>query len=648
MEFANYYSSPDPWNPEVRSPQPKQDKIEGDLSVARVGTTVTEGQGAGGTFRETLTNAMRLGARRVELALQAAGAQPRVGVESYGKQMRQDIRELAKVNKVKIHSVHSPTQVGNISGLGRNGFSDEQREQEINEVKKAINFAADVSEGGTSIVVHTGEYPRNISDVNAYEGETGYKFEGYPGEEEKKVFSLVDERTGQVIKSIRKDIPMTIPKWKKNNKGEYVDENGNPVSDINDMVPETDEDGAVKFKEAHWNDIEDETRSYNMLLQRMKKEGKEIPFKKTHISPAEYAYFSTLDAQEKSAQGWADYHRSNAMQEKDRLENIDRIYPHATEEEKNKIRERAKISIKSSKETAMGQEMQAREIRNVKRHVIPVDEYAKEKSLRSLAELGIFAYQEEKQKKLKEPLFIAPENIFPEMGYGSHPAELMELVKQSRNKMVELLTKPKIPASSSFKKNGERKLVDNPYYRPGLSEGQARKLAKDHIKATFDTQHLGMWFRYFDKQGKEFSSEQERMEEFNKWYQDWVEKLQKEDVIGNVHMVDGIGRGHSHLPVGQGKHPVKTAIHKLMEMGYEGNISSEGHGEGNVRQIVQSWNELGSPIYGAELGPGGAGRMDTWTNVHQSYFDKIQSPYFVVGNYAPSNDWKLWTETPLE
>jgi hypothetical protein len=138
------------------------------------------------------------------------------------------------------------------------------------------------------------------------------------------------------------------------------------------------------------------------------------------------------------------------------------------------------------------------------------------------------------------------------------------------------------------------------------------------------------------------------MEEFNKWYQDWVEKLQKEDVIGNVHMVDGIGRGHSHLPVGQGKHPVKTAIHKLMEMGYEGNISSEGHGEGNVRQIVQSWNELGSPIYGAELGPGGAGRMDTWTNVHQSYFDKIQSPYFVVGNYAPSNDWKLWTETPLE
>ncbi len=648
MEFSNYYSSPDPWNPSVNKPKTNNDKIEGDLSIARVGTTVTEGQGAGGTFRESLTNAMRLGVRRVELALQAGGTQPRVGAESYGKQMRQDIKDLARVNKVKIHSVHSPTQVGNISGLGRNGFSEEQREQEINEVKKAINFAADVSEGGTSIVVHTGEFPRNISDVNAYEGESGYKFEGYPGEEEKKIFSLVDERTGQVIKSIRKDIPMTIPIWKKNEKGEYVDENGRPVSDINDMVPETDEDGAVKFKEAHWKDIEDETRSYNMLLQRMKKEGKEIPFKKSHVSPAEYAYFSTLDAQEKSAQGWADYHRSIISEEKKRLDELKNVPESKMRPEEKALKKQLELRIKSSKETAMGQEMQAQEIRNVKRHVIPVDEYAKEKSVRSLAELGIFAYQEEKQKKLKEPLFIAPENIFPEMGYGSHPAELMELVKDSRKKMVDLLTKPKIPASSSFKKNGERELVDNPYYREGLSRKEAEKLAKEHIKATFDTQHLGMWYRYFEKQGKTFSSEQERMEEFNKWYQKWVEKMQKEGIIGNVHMVDGIGRGHSHLPIGQGKHPVKTAIHKLMEMGYEGNISSEGHGEGNIRQIVQSWSELGSPIYGAELGPGGPGRMDTWTNINHSYFDKIQSPYFVVGGYAPSNDWKLWTETPLE
>ncbi|MDI3544158.1 MAG: hypothetical protein PWQ28_439 [Candidatus Woesearchaeota archaeon] len=641
--MVGYYSTSDPWNPEVK----RKDNIEGDLSISRIGTTITEGQGAGGTFRETLTNAMRLGVRRVELALQAAGSQPRTGAESYGKALRQDIKDMAKVNKIKIHSVHSPVQVGNLSGLGSRGFSEEEREAELNEVKKAIDFAADVSEGGTSIVVHTGEFPRNISDVNAYE-KNGIKFEAYPGEEEKKIFSLVDERTGQVIKSIRKDIPMTIPEWKKNSKGEYVDENGNPISDINDMVPETDENGVVKFKEANWNDIEKETRSYNMLLDRMRKEGKDIPFKKTHISPAEYAYFSTLDAQEKSAQGWADYHRANAIQEKKELDNLRNIPESEMNEEMKARKRQLEARVRSSMETAMGQEMQAQEIRNVKRHIIPVDEYAKEKSFSSLAELGIFAYQEEKKKGLKEPIFIAPENIFPEMGYGSHPNELVEMVEKSREKMVELLTKKKIPDPSSIGKNGARVEMDNPYYQEGMSEEEARRIAKEHIKATFDTQHLGMWFRYFNKEGKQFNSEEEKMEEFNKWYEDWVEKMQKNEIIGNVHMVDGSGRGHSHLPIGQGELPVKTAIHKLIELGYEGNISSEGHTEGNIRQIVQAWNELGSPIYGAELGYGGRGRVNNWTDIQNSYFDKIQTPYFVVGSYAPSDEWKLWSETPLE
>lgn len=641
--MVGYYSAPDPWNPEVK----RKDNIEGDLSISRIGTTITEGQGAGGTFRKTLTNAMRLGVRRVELALQSAESQPRVGAESYGKAMRQDIKDMAKVNKIKIHSVHSPVNVGNLSGLGSRGFSEEMRESELNEVKKAIDFAADVSEGGTSIVVHTGEFPRNISDVNAYE-KNGIKFEAYPGEENKKIFSLVDERTGQVITSIRKDIPMTIPQWKKNSKGEYVDENGNPISDIKDMVPETDENGAVKFKEANWNDIENETRSYNMLLDRMRKEGKDIPFKKTHISPAEYAYFSILDAQEKSAQGWADYHRASVIDDKKKLDEWNKIPESEMTEDMKAQKRQLEARVRSSMETAMGQEMQAQEIRNVKRHIVPVDEYAKEKSFSSLAELGIFAYQEEKKKGLKEPLFIAPENIFPEMGYGSHPNELIEMVEKSREKMVELLTKKKIPDPNSIGRNGARVEIDNPYYQEGMSEEEARKIAKEHIKATFDTQHLGMWFRYFNKEGKQFNSEEEKMEEFNKWYEDWVEKMQKNEIIGNVHMVDGIGRGHSHLPIGQGELPVKTAIHKLIELGYEGNISSEGHTEGNIRQIVQAWNELGSPIYGAELGYGGRGRINNWTDIQNSYFDKIQTPYFVVGSYAPSDEWKLWSETPLE
>jgi hypothetical protein len=384
-----------------------------------------------------------------------------------------------------------------------------------------------------------------------------------------------------------------------------------------------------------------------------------------------------IDAQQRTAEGYANHYEQGMIEEKNRAINLILSNKRQTEIVKDKelarevymkqmdpsyelskdseiklkkIEENIKLSKeeereidnrvkKVNSELILGQRMQARELEMMKKHIKPADEFALNKSVTSLAELGIEAFKEGKARKLDEPLFIAPENIFPEMGYGSHPQELIDLVKKSRNRMVEMMTHKEIEGKK------------NPYFDPSISKEKAERIAKDHIKATFDTQHLGMWYRYFDRKDKPFSSEQERLEEFNKWYLQWVEKMQNEGIIGNVHMLDGFGRGHTHIPLGEGRHPVKTAIHKLLELGYEGNISSEGHEQGGVRQIVKSWSELGSPIYGSygiEMGPGGMGRARSFSDVHNSYFDKMQSPYFVFGEYAPSKDWSFWSETPLE
>ncbi|HOI19097.1 MAG TPA: hypothetical protein PLX15_04520 [Candidatus Woesearchaeota archaeon] len=679
MRFNNYYQAADAWGKSeplfafdrLKGPG---ENIEGSINpVSRIGTTVTEGQGVGGTFRETLMSAIRLGVRRVELALQMGESQPKVGAESYGKEVRDDIRELAKVNKVKIHSIHTPTAIGNVSGMTREGFSEQQRESELNEIKKAIDFAADVTGGGASIVVHTGEFPRNISDVNQYEKDTfgnkGLGFEGFPGESKEKIHFLVDDRTGQLIKTIKEDQKVITPEWMTkeiNGQLVYVDEDDKPVKSLSQRVPKTTKDNKLSVKELSWDDVRKETEAYNRLLPENER-----------IRPEQFVQYSMIDAQQRTAEGYANHYEQGMIEEKNRAINLILSNKRQTEIVKDKelarevymkqmdpsyelskdseiklkkIEENIKLSKeeereidnrvkKVNSELILGQRMQARELEMMKKHIKPADEFALNKSVTSLAELGIEAFKEGKARKLDEPLFIAPENIFPEMGYGSHPQELIDLVKKSRNRMVEMMTHKEIEGKK------------NPYFDPSISKEKAERIAKDHIKATFDTQHLGMWYRYFDRKDKPFSSEQERLEEFNKWYLQWVEKMQNEGIIGNVHMLDGFGRGHTHIPLGEGRHPVKTAIHKLLELGYEGNISSEGHEQGGVRQIVKSWSELGSPIYGSygiEMGPGGMGRARSFSDVHNSYFDKMQSPYFVFGEYAPSKDWSFWSETPLE
>ncbi|NIA10869.1 MAG: TIM barrel protein, partial [Nitrospiraceae bacterium] len=135
------------------------------IRISELGQTIAEGPRLGSLMDQEIA-AIKRGVRSIELQTmpEGSGAPPGMGgSESYGKTIREELRKLAEFNNVNITSVHAPPQIGNLTGLTQGGFNDAEREREVTEIKKAIDFAADVGAG--AIVVHTGEFPRPIYDA---------------------------------------------------------------------------------------------------------------------------------------------------------------------------------------------------------------------------------------------------------------------------------------------------------------------------------------------------------------------------------------------------------------------------------------------------------------------------------------------------
>ncbi|MBW2985569.1 sugar phosphate isomerase/epimerase [Candidatus Woesearchaeota archaeon] len=655
------------------------DKLETPvIGVGDIGQSVTEGKQFG-TFRDSVQAAIRVGVKQVELATAMFGSDRNVGAESYGKEAREELREMAKANDFKVVAVHSPHQIGNMSGYSgpERGFEDETRKREVDEIKKAIHFAADAADGG-AVVVHTGEFARPMSEQKWAKDETGrYLFKGYTEEPERAVIPVVDSRTGTVLTQVRKNQIVYRPEWLKNEKEEYMDYEGNIVK-FEDRVPKFDADtGRFKVREMGWEDFEKEAEERNMLKE--KQFGGPLSDEEK-IRPEEAFLYAQIESQAGQARGWALYHTEKFDKTLKGLKKLrevrnfyDKLDKSLPEEEKWKIMKEdnklqqlvsvfvplehknpleiidrdikeAEQNLEHIREASVGYEQQARESELLKKYAMPIDRYAKGQTGKSYAEIGIYAMDQSTEKKTERPVFVSPENIYPEMGYGSHPEELISLVHNAREEMVKCLTQKKIEDPSG-KVDGEGNLVmvNNPQYR-GWSRSKAEKEANEHIRATLDTTHLGMWWKYFEPNYGE--TEDQRLTRFKGWYMDQIKKLEKADILGHMHVHDTMGREDSHLPIGQGIMPVKTALEYLKEKGYSGTMISEAFGE-PARQMTKTWEFLGSPIYGVG-GPVRPGAPERFSDLHQSYFGKDRPPYYVFGNYAPSNDWTMWSQVPVE
>jgi hypothetical protein len=718
-------------------PSRSQNIEEPIIHPGELGQSVTEGSRFG-NFIQTVTGAIRTGASKVELQAQMGGGAEAVGTESYGKESKQALRELAAINEVQLTSVHVPTQVGNVSGFNpQQGFVDEQRKSSVDEIKKAIDFASDVTGGGT-ITFHTGEYQRPISEqpwakikdssgnpVVDSQGNEQYMFLGYEEEPGKAVTYMVDDRNGKILSDIRKSNVIREPVYRVSNednphgidvdgksryiyKGDYVDLEGRYINPENPdhlfhRVADWDKDlSRFRTRKLAWDEIKERAKERN---DRNNYWGTE-----KEITPEMMAYRIQVENQIMQAKGHSLFYARQYEGEIKRAEALRKALKNYEELEKKIPKEDIwklmkddpalrqtlahefiageqrlpseiiKDSLRSTMqdlqhihEASSAADAQADTLKDTLEHVVPIDNFAKERSFMSIAEVGIHAMEKTIQGKregtVNRDIILTPENIFPEMGYGSHPEELKELVLKSRDKMVELLSEKKITDPhqriklETDPKTGEVKEVfkkiDNPYYK-GMSKDEAKRFAENHIKANLDTQHLGMWGKHFQAKYLKDQSRLETPEEtkarFMNWYNDQVKMLADEGIIGEVHIVDGYASGgHTHLPAGQGELPVVDAVKYLREKGFKGVLISEGHGEeswGPGRIMTKAWEAFGSQVFSSgyfgQGGGGGFGAPIRWTDINNSYFQKKQGPYFVFGGYSPSNDWTLWSEVPLE
>ena len=609
------------------------------------------------------------GAQKVELGFMGKGkgskSQGATTPEQIGMDERMDIKKLAELNKVKL-SAHVTTAVGNLSGFTERGFSEEAREKAMHEIKRTIDLAADVTQGGP-VVVHLGEFPRAFSEQE-YWGKTSEgqpKFLMYPTEEEHAKQFVVDGRTGMFIGEISKDLELFEPKWMTaKDYEEELRKEGKQVS----IIGKRDEKTGRVIREDDWVDNEgniiphdsppEELFRRRVPIWNPKKEQFETvkrdwsyfkqkadEWNKLHPdnpkTPAIIFAETQIDSQILQSKGMALYHTGEYERYRDLLQKLKEAYKEyqkleeaIPEEKKWKIAlQRAGLGgevgrllppetqmptealqeaiknierhLRTIHEAATSYDTRAMEALERKKHLKPLEDYAKEKTADTLARAAEYAMA--KSRKLKQPLYISPENIFPEF-YGSHPEELRETILEARKKFAENLLKKKM----------------------AKNEKEAKALAEKHIKATFDLGHAYIWRKYF--QGSD--------EEFKKWLFREVDKHTKDNVVGHIHVSDNFGYEDEHVTPGQVLVPIKEIIAKFKKAGVEDIIVEPA--EQDYLAMLGGWKVIGGPLYG--VAPGALG----WTDIEHSYFGRTAPPYFLYGDAAPGPDWQLWSGVRLE
>ncbi|MBR9692561.1 hypothetical protein GOV07_01375 [Candidatus Woesearchaeota archaeon] len=631
---------------------------------------------------QALQAKIREGANRVELEFPGAGkgSSQSPTPESYGSRERQDIRELARATGIKT-STHATFQKQGFSGFDpQRGFNDEQRYQNIKEVKKAIEFAAEATTGG-AVVFHTGEWQRPISESwgngNAKGQPQDAKFEGYDEEKDRATHYMVDDRTGDFVSAIRKDKRLYRPKYKtaadfqreaeaedrgvdiigKYDKlkggaieaGDFLDINGKWIDEkklerIFERVPVWDKEH-TKFDvdEYDWKRIEKETNEWNArhpkeqlrpeeLFVRIEQENRILQAKGHSLFYARHYedeafrekklhealdFYKTLDkslpADEKwklmTERGFRGYGGASQF-----LTGDPESIPDQIERELKGIRD----GLRHTHEASAAADAQAREQEQIFSNIKTVDEYGLKKSTEGIARAGVFAYEQtmKNKDKLDDPVYVAPENWQTQM-YGGHPDEMIELVKGSREKMAEQLVKMR-----------------------GKSESEAKKLAKDHIKSTIDIGHLNLWRQHFVS--KPHESDDDRNKRFNRWAIDKTKKMIKEGIVGHVHIADNLGWDDEHLTPGEGNAPIREFVKEMEKAGIKDFIIEPGSFNPQ-RALPDTLRYFGSPIYAA-----GTPSMRPAGQFREAHFGYSGPSNYIVGAYSPSNEWKLWSEVPME
>ncbi|MEM4397895.1 MAG: hypothetical protein QW757_04715 [Candidatus Woesearchaeota archaeon] len=622
------------------------------------------------------------GANRIEIGFfgQGKGRKEASTPETFGKRERMDMRELAEINEVET-TTHASVGAQGLSGWNPQGnsFDDMQRKEHIDEIKRAIHFAAEATTGG-AVVFHTGETFRSLySNFKDEKGNPMFKL--HPEEDTREQFLFADPLTRKIFGVSGEQIIM-VPEIKKEN-GKYVylkDENGKEIVDNllkerdkihKGRIPiyEVEKDGSIKVKPMKFNDwAKMREEEYKMVGEKVPdKYGLAKDFLKTELLyqvqfdinygrlyKGQYEerlkelekikksldFYKQLKEKVPKEEWWkfekqfSDQHGLLPPETKDPIEILEKMYI-ANEAE---LRRAAEFDILGKRKALEQLDMVGRSDK--------VENVALMLTKKGMAELGIYAWQmtekakkegqgEDGKLKLKNPIYIAPENVFPET-YGSHPDELRKIVDEGRKEMIKELVE-----KYGFKGR----------------EKEAEQIAKEHIKATFDISHANIWRKYFLSKPEE--SLEERDKRFEKWLVQEAKKLIEDGIVGHLHVSDNFGFNDEHLTAGDGNVPLKEFVKAAKEAGLAEFIVESGSFN-PMTSLPDTWMHFDSPVYNLHV-PGF--KIDPWTepsigktpygwnNFYRSYFGRTEGPRYLVGETAPSEDFKgapFYTGMPIE
>ncbi len=591
VEFINDYHTPmDRQYHGIMSDVPPSASIEQPMfTIGELGQTVPERDPAG-RFQNIIQNVqagIRGGAGVIQLVLNvhpesAIGGRPK----AYGKEVREALREVIMANDVLFAGVELPTQISNLSGFDaeQNVISERKRSRDLDEVRDAIKFTADVGQGG-GVDVFTADVPRNFFEAPwNQEGKWAGAFQ-VPEEEKQGIIRYVDERTGQ-IRGMRLGEGIYRPFDPK----KIDPQTGGPA------LIEPDEKGEIDLKKWSWSDFK----------EWAKKEGK---------SPFEYFKEASLKREAEIAEADAFFHYRRYTDAKSRAET----------ETDEALRSRWERESQAAYNGFLARKEEAREKKESVKHLKLLEEYGPQKAMEGFAQAGIYAMEEtHNNPRIKRPVYVGPELGWPQ-GYGGHPDEFIELIKGARKIMAEKLEKER-----------------------AYTREEAEEQAGIHIKGLFDSSHMGMWLQHFRPELPWHQRVNEFNKWYLEQVKKLAEENKKEDLIGGIQLVNSASAAHGHLPPGQGIFPVIDAAKIFKKEGFSGFIVSEGHEEENVgagRIMMETWRSMGAP-YQTTYGPGAQQRTFGYDPGYISrqrapvqMFGTYAPPF---GEYRP------WNEIPFE
>ncbi|MCM8765100.1 MAG: TIM barrel protein [Candidatus Omnitrophica bacterium] len=460
-----------------------------------------------------------------------------------GKIEREEMIRLAKLNRVNL-SVHAPLFCA-AGGYGE-GMNETTRIKAVQELKESIKFADQIGSKtkvqNIPVVIHSvGQVPGNPMP--------------------EQMMYVADPETGRIILLERKEV--VFPKahlekyhLKEKKKGdesgdyEVIDKNTNKIL----LYPQG------KLKMVNKDQLDDMNREIANIRHQ-------IHFYEQYAKEADMALQNPEIRSDK--------------EQFVRLQEQSKMY-HELRNQLIETEQRVRYQIEDLKQKYQKE--------GEFKYLVPTDELAKQKAIKSFVELGYEAYN-----KPSKPMIVV-EQFSPELALGD-PRKTAQLVKDAREELAKKLVKEK-----------------------GFSMDHARKEASQVLAMNFDIGHANLWKRY----GKKYN---------DKEILKWVDEIAP--VVKHVHITDNFGDYDAHLPVGWGNAPIHEVMSKLKEKGWKGRAILETFGA-----VQYGGGGFGVPAslysFGMPLVPGGP----TWETAGRSYFEAGYS--FTSGPILPDVNFQSY------